>query len=167
AARQAGDDFLRRAVRQAAEDHVEPVGLGLLEPDEIGQAVAVEMRKDLRDRLAGAALAGEQADLGVGMADEQPQELRARIAAGAENADANLAVAATHDTSPNEKGRPDRDAPNIEKGRAPVSASRIGSCGAPWRGRISYARRRGCRASGSRRPSASTAGPARRRSAPG
>src|SRR6185312_3116579 len=106
AARQAGDDFLRRAVRQAAEDHVEPVGLGLLEPDEIGQAVAVEMRKDLRDRLAGAALAGEQADLGVGMADEQAQELRARIAAGAENADANLAVAATHHTPRTKRGVP-------------------------------------------------------------
>src|SRR5262245_7292987 len=48
-----------------------------------------------------------------------------------------------------------------------LSASRTGSCGEPWPGRTSYARRRGCRGSGSLRASPPCAAPARNATAPG
>ena len=50
---------------------------------------------------------------------------------------------------------------------AGISASRTGSCGAPWPCRISSARRHASRASGSQRPSAPRAAPARAVAGPG
>ena len=52
---------------------------------------------------------------------------------------------------PNEKGGPLPDRP-FEFERETLNASRTGSCGVPWRGRTSCARRCGCRGSGSRLP---------------
>ena len=41
--------------------------------------------------LAGAALGGEQHDVGAGMAQQHPHQLRAGIAGGAEDADLRFA----------------------------------------------------------------------------
>ncbi len=67
----------------------------------------------------------------------------------------------------NGKGRSFRHALFGNICRKRISASRTGSCGGLSRGRTSYARRRGCRASGSRLPSARRAGSARAAEAPG
>ncbi|CAM3503415.1 hypothetical protein PANO111632_20385 [Paracoccus nototheniae] len=51
--------------------------------------------------------------------------------------------------------------------RRKISASRTGSCGGPWLCHISYARPRGCRGSGSLRPSGPRAGRAGAAAEPG
>src|SRR5579863_5782947 len=49
--------------------------------------MAGEVRVDFRDRLAGAGRSGDRADLEVGVPGEQPQQLAARVAAGARHGD--------------------------------------------------------------------------------
>jgi hypothetical protein len=61
--------------------------VGGLEVAAVEGRVAGEVRVDFRDRLAGAARAGDRADLEVGVPGEQPQQLAARVAAGARHRD--------------------------------------------------------------------------------
>ena len=79
------DDALRGAVGQRAEDHVDIVVSRILERDQPGQLEPAQMGKHLGHGAARAALGGKQADRDVGMAREQADELRPRIAAGPEN----------------------------------------------------------------------------------
>ena len=83
-------DLLRRAVRQAAEDGVEPGPVHLLPFDQARQVEHEEMRKDLRHRLAGMRVGGERDDLDVRMPGGEADEVGAGIAGCAENADPDL-----------------------------------------------------------------------------
>ena len=88
------DDFLRRAVRQRAENQIEPRA-----PPSRRRRARVscrqverrELRKHLGHRLAGAAVGGQQSDLHMRMAQQQPHQFRAGIAGSAEHADFRLA----------------------------------------------------------------------------
>ena len=74
---------------QGAEDEIEAGGgpvdaLDRLQP---GQSERRELRKHLAHLLPGAAIGSEQRELGPGMADQEPHELRAGITGRAEHAD--------------------------------------------------------------------------------
>ena len=87
---QARDHLLGRAMGQAAEDEIDLRPVGLLDLDEAGQIEPAQMGKDLRQRLAGLAIGGQQADLDPGMKGQKAQQLGPGIAAGPENADPDL-----------------------------------------------------------------------------
>jgi hypothetical protein len=76
-------------MRQRAKRQIESEGppVGLLDGRERWQRVRGELRKDIRHRLAGAAIGGKQHDLDARMADQQPQQLGAGIAGGTEDSD--------------------------------------------------------------------------------
>ena len=83
------DHLLRGGVRQRAERDVEP-GLAPVEPvdgDQLRQVERRELRKHVAHRLAGAALGGQQHDLGARVPQQHPHQLRAGIAGGAQDAD--------------------------------------------------------------------------------
>ena len=75
---QARDHLLGRAMGQAAEDEIDLRPVGLLDLDEAGQIEPAQMGKDLRQRLAGLAIGGQQADLDPGMKGQKAQQLGAR-----------------------------------------------------------------------------------------
>ena len=88
------DDLLGGGMGQGAEDEIEPGGgpvhaLDRLQP---GQIERRELRKHLAHLLPGAAIGGEQRELGPGMADQEPHELRAGITGRAEHADLGFLV---------------------------------------------------------------------------
>ena len=56
------DYGLRRAVRQAAEDEVEGIGVDRLDLHELRQVEPGELRKDRRHRLTGVAVGGKRLD---------------------------------------------------------------------------------------------------------
>src|SRR5215831_5677240 len=66
------------------------------------------MRKHLGERLARLAVGREQADLDSGMTRQQAHEFRARVAAGAENADPKSVRALAHRSLQQRKGGCDR-----------------------------------------------------------
>ena len=77
-----------------AEDEIEagagPVhALDRLQPR---QSERRELRKHLAHLLPGAAIGGEQRELGRGMAEQEPHELRAGVAGRAEHADLRLSI---------------------------------------------------------------------------
>src|SRR5579875_3819190 len=85
--RQAGDDLLRRAVRQGAEDEFESAPVDRVDRDQIGQSGPGKMRKDRAYRLSCLAVGGQDGDLGHRMAQEQADEFGTGIAACAPYAD--------------------------------------------------------------------------------
>src|SRR6185437_8797299 len=93
------DHLLRRRMRQRAEGDVEP------RPDPVEavqrhkrrQFERRELREHVAHLLAGRTFGGEQRDLDLGMAQQQPHQFGAGVAGGAEDADLCLAG---HQTSP-------------------------------------------------------------------
>ena len=81
--------LLRGGVRQRAERDVEP-RLSPVEPfdgDQLRQIVGRELREYVAHRLAGAALGGEQHDVGARVAQQHAHKFCAGITGGAEYAD--------------------------------------------------------------------------------
>ena len=66
------DDLLRRAVRQRAEDEIEPerLPIGVLDRGQRRQRIGRELREHVRHGLAGAAIGREQHDLDMRMAQQ-------------------------------------------------------------------------------------------------
>ncbi len=95
------DDLLRRAVRQRAEDEIEaerrPVDV--IERRQHWQRVRRELRKHVGHRLAGAAIRGEQHNVGARMGDEEPHQFRTGIAGGADDADLRRFFLRRHDST--------------------------------------------------------------------
>src|SRR5258708_22355625 len=81
ALRQCCDHLLRRAMGQTAESEIDARPVGILDLHRDRQVQAAQMRKYFRYRLARLAVGGQQLDLHAGMARQQAQQFRARIAA--------------------------------------------------------------------------------------
>ena len=96
---QAGDDFLGRAVGQAADDDVAGVPVRLRDGHEIRQLDHAEMREHGLHRLAGMPVGGHQRDAQVRVGQDQAHEIGAGVAAGAEDADPDLVFAHAVDPS--------------------------------------------------------------------
>ena len=83
------DDLLRRRVRQGAERNVQrgasPVDA--IDRDKLRQRKRRELRKHIAHRLAGAALGGQQHDLGARVAQQHAHQLAPGIARGPQHAD--------------------------------------------------------------------------------
>ena len=58
----------------------------------LGRVERRELRKHLAHLLPGAAIGGEQRELGPGVADQEPHELGAGVTGRAEHADLRLSV---------------------------------------------------------------------------
>ena len=87
AASTARDDFLRGAVRQPAQDRVEPGPVDLFPFHQLRQVQHEEMRKHLCHRLAGMGVGGERGDFGIGMPRQQAHRVGAGVAGRTQNAD--------------------------------------------------------------------------------
>src|SRR5260221_4622022 len=97
---QCGDDLLRGAVGQTAEDELHVGEIDGIDGDEVGQEAPGEMREDGADRLAGVTVGGKRDDLDAVVAGEEAQQLGASIAAGAENGDLHAMFAGFHGLLP-------------------------------------------------------------------
>ncbi len=90
------DDLLGGAVRQAADDHVAVVPVRVLDLDQVGQRIAAEMREHALHRLAGVAVGGHQGDARARVRHQKAHQIRAGVAAGAEDADPNVVLLVSH-----------------------------------------------------------------------
>ena len=86
------DHLLRGGVRQRAEGEIERglLPVDAVDRDELRQFERRELRKHRAHLLPGPAVGGEQRELDVGMAQQQPHQLRAGVAGGAQHADFGL-----------------------------------------------------------------------------
>ena len=144
-ARQGGNDLLRGAVGQAAEDRVEGVPGGVLDLDEVGEAGAAQMGKDRAHALTRAPLGGEQADREAVVARQQAQQLAAGITARTEHADAGGVARAGGRVAHGKPTQIAKAGGQKRAGNAELSVWRTGSSGGPCACRTSCAPRRGCR----------------------
>src|SRR5260221_5476871 len=119
---QCGDDILRRAVGQTAEDELHVGEIDGINGDEVGQEAAGEMREDGADRLAGVTVGGERDDLDAVVAGQEAQQLGASIATGAEDGDLDAMFAGFHCLLPiscsTQKGAP-QDGPLMRRFSCP------------------------------------------------
>jgi len=83
--RQRRHRLLRRAVRQAAEHDVMGAEIHVLDAHQVRQAERGQVREDPAEGLARAPVGGERADLDMRMAGQQADQLRAGIAARAQD----------------------------------------------------------------------------------
>ena len=83
------DHLLRGGMRQRAERQIERglLPVDAFDRDELRQLERRELREHRAHLLPGPAVGGEQRELDVGMAQQQPHQLRAGVAGGAEHAD--------------------------------------------------------------------------------
>ena len=84
------DDLLAGGVRQAAEHGVDRAEVDGLGRHQIGQRIGLEVRPHRIDRLAGLAFARQCHDLDLRMGEGKADEVRARVAGGAQHRDLQL-----------------------------------------------------------------------------
>jgi hypothetical protein len=64
--------------------------INALDRDGLGQGKRRELREDIAHLLPGPPVGRQQRDLDTGMAQQEPHQLRARVARGTEHADFRL-----------------------------------------------------------------------------
>ena len=92
-ARQSGNDFLCRAMRQRAENQVHSRPVRVLDLDHGWQINMGKMRENFPERTSGASVCSQQGNFRSWMMRKNANQFRPGIATGTENSDFDLNVA--------------------------------------------------------------------------